>query len=169
MALKDYIKDLTTYVTTTGFFDKIKVTAGSKEVSIEAMEKEKEVIFKGKFSKPLSDLDGEFGLSNLSLLQTITSDPEFASNDSTMVVTYEEKNGDQGDGDGCQQQLNGRAMGVKMVIEPPFQGQRQGAHADLNQIAQARDGGTVRRWHDLQRKTGNQRIAGEKSEKGQNP
>ena len=95
MALKDYIKDLTTYVTTTGFFDKIKVTAGSKEVSIEAMEKEKEVILKGKFSKPLSDLDGEFGLSNLSLLQTITSDPEFASNDSTMVVTYEEKNGDQ--------------------------------------------------------------------------
>ena len=92
MALKDYIKDLTTYVTTTGFFEKIKITASGKEILVEAMDKDKEVILKGKFSKPLEDLEGEFGLSNLSLLQTITSDPEFNSKESTMSVTYETKN-----------------------------------------------------------------------------
>lgn len=95
MALKDYIKDLTTYVSTTGFFDKIKVTASNKEIIVEAMEKEKEVIFKGKFEKPLSDLNGEFGLSNLSLLQTIASDPEFVAKETTMTVIYENKDGEK--------------------------------------------------------------------------
>jgi len=89
MALKDYIKDLTTYVTPTGFFDKIKITATNKEILVESMEKEKEVILKGKFIKPLEELEGEFGLSNLSLLQTITSDTEFNNNDTTIKVTYE--------------------------------------------------------------------------------
>jgi hypothetical protein len=91
MALKDYIKDLTTYVTPTGFFDKIKVAATTKEITVEAMEKEKEVILKGRFTKPLSDLTGEFGLSNLSLLQTITGDQQFPHAESTLAITYESK------------------------------------------------------------------------------
>jgi hypothetical protein len=95
MALKDYLKDITTYVTPTSFFDKIKVSATAKEITIEAMEKEKEVILKGKFSKPLSDLEGEFGLSNLSLLQTITGDPEFNFNETTVTVVYETKNAEK--------------------------------------------------------------------------
>jgi len=95
MALKDYVKDLTTFVTPTGFFDKIKITATNKEITIEGMEKEKEVILKGKFSKPLSELEGEFGLSNLSLLQTIANDPEFSSNDSTMTIVYDSKAGEK--------------------------------------------------------------------------
>lgn len=95
MALKDYFKDLTTYVATAGFFDKIKVTATAKEITVEAMEKEKEVILKGKFNKPLADLEGEFGLSNLSLLQTICSDPEFNSKESSMTVIYETKNAER--------------------------------------------------------------------------
>lgn len=95
MALKDYFKDLTTYVAGTGFFDKIKVTASKKEIIIEAMEKEKDVILKGKFNSTDSSIDGEFGLSNLSLLQTITSDPEFSSHDSTMSVVYETKAGEK--------------------------------------------------------------------------
>jgi hypothetical protein len=95
MALKDYLKDLTTYVATAGFFDKIKITATGKEILVEAMEKEKEVILKGKFSKPLAEIEGEFGLSNLSLLQTICSDPEFNLKESTVNVIYETKNAEK--------------------------------------------------------------------------
>jgi hypothetical protein len=95
MALKDYLKDLTTYVASAGFFDKIKITATGKEIAVEAMEKEKEVILKGKFSKPLAELEGEFGLSNLSLLQTICSDPEFNLKESTVTVVYETKNAER--------------------------------------------------------------------------
>lgn len=95
MAMKDYIKDLTTNVVSTGFFDKIKISADDKEIKVEALEKGKEVILKGKFNEPIADLKGEFGLSNLSLLQTITSDPEFSSTDSTMTVEYETKNAER--------------------------------------------------------------------------
>jgi len=95
MALKDYFKDLATYVSSTGFFDKVKVTASDKEILLEAMEKEKEVILKGKFTKPLADLEGEFGLSNLSLLSTITNDPEYSNKDSLMTITYETKSGER--------------------------------------------------------------------------
>ena len=95
MALKDYVKDLTTYVTPTGFFEKIKVTATRKDIIIESMENQKEVILKGKFTKPLDDLDGEFGLSNLGLLHTISHDPEFNSPESKMNVTYETKAGEK--------------------------------------------------------------------------
>lgn len=91
MALKDNFKDLTTYVAGVGFFDKIKVISNAKETLLEAMDKDKEVILKGQFNEPLTDLDGEFGLSNLSLLQTITNDPEFQAKETTMTVVYENK------------------------------------------------------------------------------
>lgn len=91
MAIKDNFKDLATYVAGTGFFDKIKVTSGSKETMLEAMDKDKEVILKAQFNDPIADLEGEFGLSNLSLLQTITNDPEFQLQESTMTVVYENK------------------------------------------------------------------------------
>src|SRR3982750_1730017 len=40
----------------------------------------------------------------------------------------QEQDGDQGNGKGPQQPLDGGAMGVKMVIEMAFQKQGQGAH-----------------------------------------
>lgn len=124
MALKDYFKDLTTYVATAGFFDKIKITATNKEILVEAMEKEKEVILKGKFSKPLADLEGEFGLSNLSLLQTICSDPEFNSKESTMTVVYETKNAERVPTElayenKSKSHINYRFMSKQLVPEQP--------------------------------------------------
>lgn len=88
MALKDYIKDLATYTISVGYFDKIKVTAKTDTVLFDSAEKNKDVILKGQFDKAIPDLEGEFGLSNLSLLQTITSDPEFSAKESTMTVKY---------------------------------------------------------------------------------
>lgn len=95
MALKDYLKDLTTYVASTGFFERIKITASSQEIQIESMTKEKEIILKGKFNTTLADLNGEFGLSNLSLLQTITSDPEYLLDETTVSVEYEIQHGEK--------------------------------------------------------------------------
>lgn len=95
MDLKDYLRDITAYATSTGFFDKIKVTATPKDVIVEAIEKDKDIILKGKFSKSLPDLEGEFGLNNLSLLQTICSDPEFTAKESVASVVYENKAGEK--------------------------------------------------------------------------
>ena len=86
--MKDTILDICKSIVTTGFYDKIKVTANQKNITVEAMDKEKEVILKGTFAKPLAELDGEFGLSNLSLLGHIASDSEFNSKESAIEVVY---------------------------------------------------------------------------------
>jgi hypothetical protein len=93
MAIKDALRDLTTYVTGTGFFEKIKMTGNTKDTTIESMTKEKEVILKGKFKDPISDLQGEFGLSNLPLLQTITNDNQYSMGESSVEVVYENQAG----------------------------------------------------------------------------
>lgn len=93
--MKDNIQDLVKNVVSTGFFDKVKVTADSKTVILEAIEKEKEVVLKGSFDKPIDDLEGEFGLSNLSLLGHISNDQEFNSKDSKISVVYEDRNGER--------------------------------------------------------------------------
>jgi len=91
--VKDNIQDLVKYVTGTGFFDKIKVSATDNGVTLEAMEKEKDVILKGKFNKSIPGLSGDFGLSNLSLLGHISSDPLFNNEESTIDFKYDERAG----------------------------------------------------------------------------
>ena len=84
-----------TQIKPAGFFEKIKITADDKHVAIEAMEKEKEVILKGSFNKPIAGLNGAFGLSNLSLLSHICSDQEFNNADSKLEVVYKDRNGEK--------------------------------------------------------------------------
>lgn len=124
MALKDCIKDLTTYVIPTGFFDKIKVNATQKEITVEAMEKEKEVILKGKFLKPLPELTGECGLSNLSLLGTICSDPQFNAKESNMTVVYKTEDAERVPSElfyenASKSHINYRFMSMKLIPDQP--------------------------------------------------
>jgi hypothetical protein len=88
-SIKDYMQDLVKNVISTNFFDKIKIAADAKGVIIEALEKEKEVVLKGKFLNPLAELKGEFGLSNLSLLGHITGDSEFNNDQSKIDLIYD--------------------------------------------------------------------------------
>lgn len=92
--LKDYFKDVTTYVTSLGFFDKIKISSTSNDFIIEALDTvNKEVILKGKFKNTTSELEGEFGLSNLSLLNTICNDSEFNATETSVKIVYDTQNG----------------------------------------------------------------------------
>ena len=93
--MRDQLLDLVKNVISTGFFEKIKITADLKGVTIEALEKEREIVFKGTFNQPITELNGEFGLSNLSLLGHITSDPEFNNPDSKLTVVYEDRNNEK--------------------------------------------------------------------------
>lgn len=87
--IKDYMQDLVKNVISTAFFDKIKISATSKDILVEAIEKDKDVVLKGKFTSPLADLNGDFGLSNLPLLGHITGDTEFNDSDSQLDVVYD--------------------------------------------------------------------------------
>ena len=92
ITIKSAVQDLVKNISSTGFFDKIKITATNQQVLIEALEREKEVVFKGEINKPVDNLVGEFGLSNLGLLGHIINDSDFNNADSTLAVNYETRN-----------------------------------------------------------------------------
>ena len=93
ISIKDAITDITRNVTTTGFFDKIKITAGKQGTAIEALEKDKQVILKGMTTNPVDGWDGEFGLSNLGLLSSIVNNSEFTHKDSVLELVTAEREG----------------------------------------------------------------------------
>lgn len=149
--MKDNIQDLVKYVTSTGFFEKIKISADQDQVSIEAMEKEREVVFKGSFTKPIEGLSGEFGLSNLSLLGHISSDQEFNAKESTISVVYEEREGQTNPSEltyvnKSKSSINYRFMPIKLVpqqpkfIEPTWDIVIKPSKANVQQFAWAANG-----------------------------
>jgi hypothetical protein len=91
--IKDITQDIVKNVVSTGFFDKIKLTAGKKSTTIEALEGNKQVILKGTTLNAVDGWDGEFGLANLSLLSSIVNDSEYAHKDSVLEMQYQQKGG----------------------------------------------------------------------------
>lgn len=91
--VKDIMQDVVKNAVSTGFFDKIKITATKKSVSIEALESNKQVILKAMTTQGVTGWEGEFGLANLSLLQNVVNDPEFAHKDSQLEMQYQVKGG----------------------------------------------------------------------------
>jgi hypothetical protein len=93
IAVKDIMQDMVKNTVTTGFFDKIKITASKKNVQIEALESNKQVILKASTSAGVDGWEGEFGLANLSLLQSIVNDSEYAHKDSMLDMQYQTRGG----------------------------------------------------------------------------
>jgi hypothetical protein len=91
--IKDITQDIVKNLVSTGFFDKIKITAGKKATNIEAMENNKQVIVKGATLHPVNGWDGEFGLANLSLLSSIVNDSEYPHKDSVLEMIYQPRGG----------------------------------------------------------------------------
>jgi hypothetical protein len=93
IAVKDIMQDVVKNTVTTGFFDKIKISSGKKGVTIEALENNKQVILKATTQAPVDGWEGEFGLANLSLLQSVVNDSEFAHKDSKLDMQYQARGG----------------------------------------------------------------------------
>ena len=93
IAVKDIMQDVVRNTVTTGFFDKVKISSGRKGVTIEALENNKQVILKATTQAPVDGWEGEFGLANLSLLQSVVNDSEFAHKDSKLDMQYQARGG----------------------------------------------------------------------------
>lgn len=91
--IKDAISDIAKNVISTGFYEKIKISGNDKNASIEAIDKDKQIILKATTLKPVDGWRGDFGLANLGLLNSIVNDPEFGHKDSRMELVYEEREG----------------------------------------------------------------------------
>jgi hypothetical protein len=93
IAVKDIVQDIVRNTVSTGFFEKIKITANKKGVSIEALETQKQVILKSSTSAPVDGWEGEFGLANLGLLSSIVNDSEYGHKDSVLEMQYQTRGG----------------------------------------------------------------------------
>lgn len=93
VAVKDIVQDIVKNTVSTGFFDKIKIAAGKKNVTIEALEGNKQVILKAVTHNAVEGWEGEFGLANLGLLNSIVNDSEYGHKDSVLEMQYQQKGG----------------------------------------------------------------------------
>jgi len=92
ITIKDFIQDLSKFAIGPSFFEKIKIASEPDKVSIEAVDNDRQVILKAS-TQLIDDLEGDFGLSNIGLLNHITNDPLFADAGSSLEVVYESRNG----------------------------------------------------------------------------
>src|ERR1051325_7702866 len=81
----------------------------------------------------------------------------------------QEQDSNHGDGDRDQQPLNGGAMGAQTIIKQSLQRQGRRSGAAYDGIAQAAHRGAIMGEHDFQGKPRDDGVAGEKSQKAQNP
>jgi hypothetical protein len=78
--MKDFLQDLVAHTHSLGFIPLIKISATSKETSIESMAEDRSVIINAKTHSPIDGLDGTFGMPNLNKLDIHLKCPEYKEN-----------------------------------------------------------------------------------------
>ena len=92
--MKDFLLDIVQHTHGLGVIDLVKIVGTTKETAIEAIAEDKSVIVQAKFSGPVADFIGTFGMPNLGKLNTILNIPEYKE-DANITVSRQDKNGEQ--------------------------------------------------------------------------
>lgn len=90
--MKDFLLDLVNHTHNLGFLPFIKITASSTETLIESMAEDKSVIMTATTHKPVTELDGVFGMPNLNKLDLHLKCGEYRDSAQLSLITRE-KNG----------------------------------------------------------------------------
>lgn len=91
--MRDIIQDIVRHTGGLGFIEIVKITGNEESTIVEAMDEERSVVINGKLHQPEPMLNGEFGMSHLSLLQGLVTNALFKADDATVSVTTRERNG----------------------------------------------------------------------------
>ena len=93
-AIKDILKDVLKHTHGLGIFEMVKITGDLEKTVVETVDADKTVIFKGETLNPVPDfVDSTIGLSRMGVLQGYLSYPSFDSEDATVKVKFQERNG----------------------------------------------------------------------------
>lgn len=87
--MRQIISDIVKHTGGLGFIEIVKVTGTKDETKVEAMDNDKTVIIKGALHSPVSEFEGEFGLTNLSLVKGLVDHPNFKADGATIEVIRE--------------------------------------------------------------------------------
>lgn len=92
--MKDFLLDIVQHTHGLGVIDLVKIVGTAKDTNIEAIAEDKSVIVQAKFSGPVADFIGTFGMPNLGKLNTILNIPEYKE-DANITVNRQDKDGDK--------------------------------------------------------------------------
>jgi len=89
--MKDHLLDIVQHTHGLGVIDFVKIVGSETETAIEAIAENKSVILQAKFSGPMAEFIGTFGMPNLGKLNTILNIPEY-KDDAVITVIRQNKN-----------------------------------------------------------------------------
>jgi hypothetical protein len=92
--MKDFLQDLVAHTHSLGFLPLVKVSATDESTKIESMADDRSVILNAETHKPVSDLNGVFGMPNLNKLDLHLKCPEYKENAKINVITID-RNGEK--------------------------------------------------------------------------
>jgi len=93
--MRETLQDIVKHTGGLGFIETVKITGSDTETLVEAMDNDRTVIVKGKLLTKNDDLKGEFGMSNLALIQGLVTSALFKGDGVETKVKRRERNGKQ--------------------------------------------------------------------------
>jgi len=85
--MRDALLDIVKHTHSLGSIDLVKVTGSDQETVINAIAEDRSAILDATFHGPVAEFIGNFGMPNLSKLNTILNIPEYAEN-AQLSITY---------------------------------------------------------------------------------
>jgi len=78
--MRDHLLDLVQHTLDLGVIDLVKITGDDKETVISGLAEDRSVVGEGKFTNPVADFIGNFGMPNLSKLKILLNIQEYREN-----------------------------------------------------------------------------------------
>tara|TARA_R110000822_G_scaffold28876_1_gene85513 strand:- start:27 stop:749 length:723 start_codon:yes stop_codon:yes gene_type:complete len=78
--MRDHLLDLVQHTLDLGVIDLVKITGDDKETVIAGLAEDRSVVVEGKFTNPVADFIGNFGMPNLSKLKILLNIQEYREN-----------------------------------------------------------------------------------------
>lgn len=78
--MRDHLLDLVEHTLKLGVIDLVKITGDDKETNIAGLAEDRSVVVEGKYSSPVADFIGNFGMPNLSKLNVLLNLQEYKDN-----------------------------------------------------------------------------------------
>ena len=95
MAIKDILKDVLKHTHGLGIFEMVKITGDVEKTTVETVDPDKTVIFKGETHNPYPEfVDSTVGLSRMQVLDGYLKYPGFDGDGSDTKINTQERNGE---------------------------------------------------------------------------
>jgi hypothetical protein len=92
--MRDYLLDLVSHTYDLGCIDLVKITGTDQETVIDGLAEDRSVVLSARFSGPVADFIGTFGMPNLAKLKILLNLQEYRE-DADITVKRQDRNGQE--------------------------------------------------------------------------